>query len=279
MRLTVLVDNSVGNTTATRGLKSEAGLSIYIEDQATRILFDTGESSLFLDNARQLGINLFDIQYIVLSHGHHDHSWGLTYLLDRYAQTKDPLRSAPILLAHPQAFCRRFKGTEELGFTTSDEKLARFLTVQKSNSPVWITDRLVFLGEINRQFPFEGIHSIGQIVENNVAEEDFMQDDTALAYKSPDGLIIITGCSHSGICNIAEQAKQICQDNRILAIIGGLHLQNPPLKQINSTIDYLKKENLKGLYACHCTDQPSRIALAQLGNLGEVNVGFTLEFP
>lgn len=177
MRITVLVDN----TSNTRNLKAEAGLSIYLEDRATKILFDTGESSLFLENAAQLGFNLLDNTYVVLSHGHHDHSWGLNHLLPLYTQAGKTAPNLPTLLAHPLAFNRRVKENQELGLNIPEEILANFFILQKSRVPVWITEQLVFLGEINRQFDFEGTNTIGQIIKNNIAEADLMQDDTALA--------------------------------------------------------------------------------------------------
>jgi 7,8-dihydropterin-6-yl-methyl-4-(beta-D-ribofuranosyl)aminobenzene 5'-phosphate synthase len=268
MQLTILVDN----TTSQHRLKGEAGLSIYLEDRDAKVLFDTGESSLFLENASQLGINLQRLTHVILSHGHHDHSWGVKYLLPQHFTT------TPILLAHPIAFSRRIKNNQEIGINITEQTLANCFSIHKSKHLVWITDRLVFLGEINRKFMFEGTNTIGQIIKNNIAEPDFMQDDTALAFKSSQGLVIITGCSHSGICNIIEQAKQLCHDNRILAVIGGLHLRKPSAEQLDSTIAYLKQAKIKKIYACHCTDQSSRIALAQIGNLHEAAVGLTLEF-
>ncbi|QJW45498.1 MBL fold metallo-hydrolase [bacterium BFN5] len=274
MQLTVLVDN----TTNKQNLKAEAGLSFYIKDNETTILFDTGESSLFLENAELMGINVFDVNYVVLSHGHHDHSWGLNHLLQK--DPYSPLRhSAPILLAHPLAFHSRIKENKELGLNIPIENLANFFTISKSALPVWLTDRIIFLGQIQRQFPYEGKHSIGHIMMENGIEDDLMYDDTALVYKSSQGLVIITGCSHSGISNIVEQAKVICKDDRIHTIIGGLHLRNPSYEQLSGTLEYLSKANVQTLYACHCTDQSSRIFLAQLGNLKEVTVGLTLEFP
>jgi 7,8-dihydropterin-6-yl-methyl-4-(beta-D-ribofuranosyl)aminobenzene 5'-phosphate synthase len=274
MQLTVLVDN----TTNRQNLKAEAGLSFYIEDRETKILFDTGESSLFLENAKFLDINVFDVNYIVLSHGHHDHSWGLNYLLQN--DKNSSLRcSMPVLLAHPLAFNHRIKENKDLGLNMSEEDLGEFSILSKSTVPVWLTDRLVFLGEIERKFTYEGTHTIGQMITKNGIRDDFMHDDTALAYKSSQGLVIITGCSHSGICNIVEQAKVICKDDRIHTIIGGLHLRNPSSEQLIGTLDYFTKTNVQKLYACHCTDLSSRIYLAQLGNLHEVSVGLTLEFP
>ncbi len=274
MKLTVLVDN----TTNTRDFKAEAGFSLYIEDQETSILFDTGSSSLFLENAHKIGIDLSKVGYIVLSHGHYDHTWGLKHLLNMYKNVNSLPASKAIFLTHPLAFNQRTKDNKEMGCNVTETELTDFFSIKKSKVPVWITDKLVFLGEIERNFPYEGNHTIGQIIKNGIAAPDSMEDDTALAYKSSQGLIIITGCSHSGICNIVEQAKKICQDERIVAIIGGLHLRKPPIEQLSGTIAYLRQANVQQLYACHCTDQPSRIALAQLGNLQEVGVGLTLEF-
>lgn len=274
MKLTVLVDN----TTNTRDLKAEAGFSLYIEDQSTTILFDTGCSDLFLENARKLGIDLSETKYIVLSHGHYDHTWGLKHLLNKYRSANTTPAAKPVLLAHPLSFNHRTKDAKEMGCNIAEAELIDFFSIHKSRKPVWITDKLVFLGEIKRSFSYEGNHTIGQIIKNDIPIPDSMEDDTALTYKSSQGLVIITGCSHSGICNIVEQAKQICQDDRVLAIIGGLHLRKPPIEQLNATITYLQQANVQELYACHCTDQPSRIALAQLGNLQEATVGMTLEY-
>jgi 7,8-dihydropterin-6-yl-methyl-4-(beta-D-ribofuranosyl)aminobenzene 5'-phosphate synthase len=273
MKLTILVDN----TTNTQDLKAEAGFSLYIEDQSTNILFDTGCSALFMENAHKLSIDLSKAQYIVLSHGHYDHTWGLKHLLNMY-QNVNTLPTKPILLTHPLSFNQRTRDTTELGCNVTEAELIDFFSIHKSKDPVWITDKLVFLGEIERKFSYEGNHTIGQIIKNGIAVADSMEDDTALAYKSSQGLVIITGCSHSGICNIVEEAKQICQDDRVLAIIGGLHLRKPPTEQLSGTIAYLQEANVKQLYACHCTDQPSRIALAQLGNLQETTVGLILEY-
>ncbi|AJQ29075.1 MBL fold metallo-hydrolase [Pelosinus fermentans] len=275
MRLTILVDN----TANMRDLKAESGFSLYIEDQSTKILFDTGCSALFMENAHKLGINLREADYIILSHGHYDHTWGLKHLLHLYLTADTPHSSNPILLTHPLSFSHRTKDGKNMGCNVSEEELMSSFTIHKSKTPLWISKQLVFLGEIERKFPHEGNQTIGQIIKNGIAVIDSMEDDTALAYKSSQGLVIITGCSHSGICNIVEQAKEICQDDRVLSIIGGLHLRKPSIEQLNGTITYLRQTNVRKLYACHCTDQPSRIALAQLGNLCETTVGLTLEYP
>jgi len=88
----------------------------------------------------------------------------------------------------------------------------------------------------------------------------------------------MTGCSHAGICNIIEYAKKVCSENRIHDILGGLHLQDPPERQIQGTLDYLKKLNLKRIHACHCTDLKSKIALSKVVDVEEVGVGLSLTY-
>ena len=105
-----------------------------------------------------------------------------------------------------------------------------------------------------------------------------MVEDSALAYKSEDGLVIITGCSHAGICNIIEYAKAVCSENRINDVVGGLHLQNPPEKQLQGTMNYFEKLALKRIHACHCTDLQSKIALSEVVEIKEVGVGLSLTY-
>jgi 7,8-dihydropterin-6-yl-methyl-4-(beta-D-ribofuranosyl)aminobenzene 5'-phosphate synthase len=147
-----------------------------------------------------------------------------------------------------------------------------------SREPVTLTDRLVFLGEIARTNDFEGRAPIGKTLEGGVEEDDFLIDDSALAYKSPEGLVIITGCSHAGICNIVEQARRVCGDDRVVDIIGGFHLLDPPAEQLQGTIAYMESLRPASVHACHCTDLRSKIALSRVVNLEEVGIGLTLAY-
>ena len=119
---------------------------------------------------------------------------------------------------------------------------------------------------------------MGKILEAGVEKDDFLFDDSALAYKSPDGLVIITGCSHAGICNIVENAKKVCGDDRVIDVIGGFHLLDPSEEQLQGTITYMKSLHPGSVHACHCTDLNSKIALLKVVDLEEVGVGLTLEY-
>jgi len=274
MKLTVLVDN---NTLIDQYYFGEPGLSFFIEDEDKKILFDMGYSDLFMKNACEMGISLSDISYVVLSHGHLDHSWGLSHLMESL-ETRAHKDNKITFIAHPLALCTKTHEGESIGFKYSEEELKRYFNVNLSKSPIWISEKLVYLGQIERTNDFENKSSIGITMVENVQEDDFLLDDSALVYKSNNGLVIITGCSHSGICNIIEYAKKLCSEERILDIIGGFHLLCPSQSQLINTQQYLKEINPVAVHACHCTDLPSKIALSKVVDLQEVGVGLTLEF-
>jgi 7,8-dihydropterin-6-yl-methyl-4-(beta-D-ribofuranosyl)aminobenzene 5'-phosphate synthase len=278
MKLTVLVDN---NTLIDRYFYGEPGVSYFIEDKGGRVLFDVGYSDVFIRNAQKMNIDLLDIDFLVLSHGHLDHTWGLDPLIRLYTEaTIEGIDyRKPTLVTHPLTLLTKaLNGLEEIGSTISEEKLSRHFQVKLSKDPVWLNDKLVFLGEIRRKNDFEAKSSIGKVVKDNFEEDDYLMDDSALAYKSPRGLVIITGCSHAGICNIVEYAKEICEDDRIIDIVGGFHLLNPPEEQLQGTLEYMKALQPTEVHACHCTDLSSKIALSKVVNLKEVGIGLTLEY-
>lgn len=279
MKLTVLVDN---NTLIDRYFLAEPGLSFLIEAAGTKILFDTGYSDIFLTNARKMGVSLLDLDFLVFSHGHLDHTWGLDPFIRLLTEAKiEGLpHTSPKLVAHPLAFqSKRLEGVGEIGSLLSPEKLSEHFELRLSDEPIWLTKNLVFLGEIPRIFDFENREAIGQVVkERGEQEADYLLDDTALAYRTSEGLVIITGCSHAGICNITEYARKVCGEEKVLDIVGGFHLLDPSETQMKETVEYLKKLGPECIHACHCTDLSSKIKLAKVVDLKEVGVGLKLEY-
>jgi 7,8-dihydropterin-6-yl-methyl-4-(beta-D-ribofuranosyl)aminobenzene 5'-phosphate synthase len=277
MKLTVLLDN---NTLIDRYLRGEPGVSYFIEVEGAKVLFDVGYSDTFMENAGKLGIDLLDIDFLVLSHGHLDHTWGLGPLIRLRTEALLDRRTLkrPRLVAHPAVFSRRrYKDVPEIGSLLSAAKLERHFDLQLSREPVRLMERLVFLGEIERRNDYEAQESHGQIVEGSGEIPDALPDDTALAYESPGGLMIITGCSHSGICNIVEHARKVCGEERVADIIGGFHLLNANDRQLTGTVDYMRKVAPTALHACHCTDLRSKIELSRAAPLMAVGVGLALE--
>jgi 7,8-dihydropterin-6-yl-methyl-4-(beta-D-ribofuranosyl)aminobenzene 5'-phosphate synthase len=278
MKLTVLLDN---NTFIDQYYLGEPGVSYFIEVDGKKILFDVGYSDAFLINAHKLGIELRLLDFVVLSHGHLDHTWGLPHLVNYlYDESKDKDSDRkPILITNPGTFTsRKIKKTREIGPNMTFNSLPEYFDLQLSAKPVYITDNLVYLGEIPRVTAFEADKPLGRIVTDQGEKPDFLMDDSALVYRSSSGLVIITGCSHSGICNVVEYARKVMGDDRILDIFGGLHLLNPSATKLSGTLDYMKALQPKTMHACHCTDLRSKIALANVVKLEEVGSGMVLDY-
>jgi 7,8-dihydropterin-6-yl-methyl-4-(beta-D-ribofuranosyl)aminobenzene 5'-phosphate synthase len=279
LSLTVLVDNT---TLADHDYGGEAGLSFFIETADKKILFDTGLSGLFFANAEKMGIGLRDLDYLVLSHGHIDHTGGLPTLTRHLATA--PLEGTPSrvpeLIAHPRCFWQKEKEGRKNGSAMSEAEVRRQFPVNLSDTPVWITDDLVFLGEIPKRFAFEESDSGKRIIRTPEGknEPDPLLDDTALAFRSEEGLVIITGCSHAGICNITEYAREVCGEKHVRDIIGGLHLLSPEPKRFQKTGKYLNRLHVNALHACHCTSLPAKLALAEYCPMQEVGVGMKIEW-
>ena len=279
LSLTVLVDNT---TRADQDYGSEAGLSFYIETADKKILFDTGLSGLFLANAKKMGIGLRDLDVLVFSHGHSDHTGGLPTLARHLASTIPDGRQprVPELIAHPRCFWQKEREGKKNGSVMSEAEVRRQFPVRLSAEPVWITDDLVFLGEIPRRFAFEQDDAATRMMHtpDGKCEPDCLSDDTALAFRSAEGLVIITGCSHAGICNITEYAREVCKEPHVADIIGGLHLIAPTPRRLQKTGKYLNRLHMSALHACHCTALPARLALADYCLLQDVGVGMNIDW-
>ena len=278
MRLTVLIDN---NTLIDRYFLGEPGVSYHLEVDGKTILFDAGYSDAFIRNAVKLSIDLLDLDFVVLSHSHLDHTWGLMPLVCLYTESKFEGQSikTPTLVTHPLTLAsKRLGNLPEIGSLLAEDKLSGHFDLRLTREPLYLTERLVYLGEIQRVYEFEARKPIGKTLEDGAERDDYLFDDSALAYRSADGLVVITGCSHSGICNIVEQARRICGDRRVVDVVGGFHLLEPPAEQLQGTRDYMRSLKPGSVHACHCTDLPSKIELSKVVNLKEVGVGLTLEY-
>ena len=265
MKLKVLEDN---NTFIDMYYFGEPAVSYYIEDGDEKILFDTGYSGIFMKNAELLNINLDSIHKVVISHGHNDHTGGLKNFLE----TEKHLE----LIAHPDCF--EYKEDNDgfyIGSPLSKEELSEMCTLKLSKAPMKISQHITYLGEIPSFHNFETRYAIGKKMVNGEKTKDTIQDDSAIVYQSEKGLFVITGCSHSGICNILEYAKKVCNDNRIYGVIGGFHLFDID-DRLEKTIQYLSENHISLLYPCHCISLKAKIEMAKKLDIKEVGVGLTI---
>lgn len=253
-----MVDN---NTYIDEYYLAEPALSFYIEDDNKKILFDTGYSDVFLTNAKRMNVDLNSLDYVILSHGHNDHTGGLKYLKNLNKAT---------LVAHPAVFIKRYENNIDVSCPISLNDLNIKEYIDTTNT-YQITDRLYYLGQVARKMPFEN-NPVG-ILENG--EPDYLDDDSALVYKTDSGLFIISACSHSGICNIIEHSKKIFETNNIVGIIGGFHLLKDD-EQLKQTVNYFKENNIKQLYPCHCVSLYAKAQMLKVSDVHEVGVGLKI---
>lgn len=258
MKLTVLTENAASGYFA-----AEHGLS-YLIEQDTNLLFDSGHSDLFIRNAARLHTDLDKVKTVALSHGHWDHGNGLKYL------------NLKKLICHPDVFMKRYHRNDsvDVGLKLNKGQLAARFEIVESRVPFHISDKIIFLGEIPRLNDFEAQHT--DFVDAR-GRDDFVPDDSALAVIDSDELIVVTGCSHSGICNIVEYAKKVSGLNKVKAVIGGFHLKANDT-QTQKTIDYFKKNNVSRLLPSHCTQLPALAAFYQAFQIEHVKAGMVLDF-
>lgn len=259
MRISVLNENSPGSI-----CRAEHGLSYLLEFDSKKILFDTGQSDLFLENAGKMNIDLSDIDMVVLSHGHYDHGNGLEYLKDKP------------LICHPGCFVGRYNNTGKkyIGLGKTKEELSSRFDLICSSEPYKITDSIIFLGEIPRVSEFES-KSTGFSFEDGTP--DFVMDDSALALIMDEGLFIITGCGHSGVINTFEHAIKTTGIDKLYGIAGGFHLKKNN-KQTRETINYLVDKNVQHVYPSHCTALPALCAFHNTFGITQTKAGDIKEF-
>ncbi len=258
MKLTVLTENAASGYFA-----AEHGLSYLIEHDTT-LLFDTGHSDIFIRNAVRLNIDLEQIKTVALSHGHWDHGNGLKHL------------NLKTLICHPDVFMKRYhrNDTEDIGLDLNREQMAAHFEIIESRKPYSISDNIIFLGQIPRLNDFEAQQTDFVDAEGR---DDFVPDDSALAVIENDELVVVSGCSHAGICNIVEYAKKVSGLNNVKAVIGGFHLKEIDT-QTKKTIDYFRKNKVPRLLPSHCTQLPALSAFYQAFKIEQVKTGMKFIF-
>lgn len=223
----------------------EAGLSIYLEKNENKFILDTGCSNLFLKHASILNINIDNVDTVVLTHGHNDHTGGLPYLIGNKR-----------IIMHPECFKDRYskRRKEYVGCPISKEELNTKHNLILTKDSYEIFKDIFYLGEIPMIIDFEQDGNFSTTLDSELTKKDLTEDDSGIAIKTNNGLVIMTGCGHRGICNTIEQAKKVTNENRIYAVLGGFHLRDleKQKEKINKTIKYFEENSIKHLYLGHC---------------------------
>lgn len=232
MKITCLTENTCKNN----NFICEHGLSLFIEHEGLKILFDMGQTDLFYENAQKLGINLEKIDFAVLSHGHYDHGGGLKKFLEIN-------KTAPVYISR-HAFEPHYNGTEKyIGLDVS----------LKENERLIFTDDEFKISENISLFSCntkERKHDLGSFGLNMKINGQFLPDDFRheqyLLIEENGRKVLVSGCSHKGVMDITEWFMPD-------VLIGGFHYSKlEPGDKLKEYAKYLDEFNTE-FYTCHCT--------------------------
>ena len=246
IQITVIADNR-----ADAPLVSEHGLALWIESGSRKILLDTGQGESFFTNASLLGIDIRETDALVLSHGHYDHTGSVSGVLKEAPQVD--------VYLHPAAFLPRYslRGGQARSVQVPGTAMSSIVAHPESKVH-WVHGVTAVDGGINitgpvpRKTDFEDTGG-PFFLDPGGRTPDPIRDDLALWINTDEGLVICTGCCHSGIVNTLSYIMRCSGEKRVKKIIGGLHLVNAGRERLKRTVEELNKLNIEELIPCHCT--------------------------
>jgi 7,8-dihydropterin-6-yl-methyl-4-(beta-D-ribofuranosyl)aminobenzene 5'-phosphate synthase len=225
----------IENTSCVDGFAYEHGLSLYIETEKMRILFDSGQSGAFADNAVKLGIDLGKVDVMILSHGHYDHSGGIGRFLELN-------NTAPVYISST-AFGMHYNAEDRyIGVDEELKNSSRFVFVDDYEE---IGEGIALYGadKINAVTP---IDSAGlKIKAPSGMIPDTFRHEQYLMIEESNHKVLISGCSHNGILNIMETMKPD-------VLVGGFHFMKKSVEEVKAPADKLMEYDTK-YFTCHCT--------------------------
>jgi len=257
MRITTLVENE--RLEGREDLEAEHGLSLLIETGEHTILFDTGASGVFADNAERLGIDLKSIDFAVISHHHFDHFGGVA----RFLEIND---TAPIYLREALPAHRFFKALlvlkREIGadLNVLDGVPERFRAISEETE---IAPGITLLTKMGTNHLRPKGNKYLFVEHEGAIIEDPFDHELTLVIEEADHLTILTGCSHNGLLNMVDSVIERFPDTPIRSIFGGFHLVGLPFlntmaasrEQVHEMAEYLLDLPVEHVYTGHCTGQ------------------------
>lgn len=256
MRIVDLLDDK----SIDKSLDSAHGLSIYIESNNKKILLDLGPNNLYQKNAKKLGVNLKDVDYLIISHGHYDHGTGIKRFL-KYNTKAEVFISKRASEDHVKKIGRKY---EDIGIGKLP-KSSRINTVNKEK--INITSFIQICDLVNYQKPVIGDSNL-MIYEDGQYVEDHFHHEIYLLITEGNHTVLFSGCSHKGIDNIVDSIEKNSK-KKITHIVGGLHFSHYDSFNLRQT-DHIQeigekftKEKNITVYACHCTGDDAFFELKQ----------------
>lgn len=239
MKIITLIENLVYNM----GLTAEHGLSFYIDTGFHKIIIDTGHTENFLANAKKMQISIKEIDAVILSHGHADHTGGL------YAFLKENIKAK--VYVKKEIFVPKFKRNStfigiEYNATLLNERICYIEKPIQVFPNIYIMPNITIYNDLDTNFDKFQIRKRNSLVSDNFEDELYV----ILLFDSK--LNIITSCSHRGITNICQSAIDYFQQP-VNMVLGGFHIKESSAKQIDFIINYFNLIHPNYIGTCHCT--------------------------
>lgn len=256
MKITSLLENTASST----AVACEHGLSLYIETENRRILFDMGQTDLFARNAEVLGIDLTQADTAILSHGHYDHGGGLSIFLSLNDR-------APVYVTR-DAFLPHYNGTQKyIGLDPAGEKHPR---LRRTEGDLSLGDGLTLLSPMGRKRrrPLESCGLTEQVGDTFIPDD--FRHEQYLLIEEAGKRVLISGCSHAGILDIMDWFRPD-------VLIGGFHVSKMPLDRSMTALARALAAHNTDYYTCHCTGiEPYRFMRPVLPRLSYLACGESL---
>jgi 7,8-dihydropterin-6-yl-methyl-4-(beta-D-ribofuranosyl)aminobenzene 5'-phosphate synthase len=254
LKITVLAENTAGR----RDLLAEHGLSFLIESGRNKVLFDTGQGLALRHNTEKLNVDLKTVDAVALSHGHYDHTGGLTFALNAM--------NCPRLYVHPEAFSLKYArnpdgSSREVGMTAGNKitagELAEIVLIEEKTE---VAPGLFLTGPVPRTTDFEDTG--GPFFKDTACTiPDDLPDDQAAFIETKNGTVVILGCAHSGVINTLRYIQTLTANRPIHTVIGGMHLLHANQNRMDQTVAELRRLNIQQLIPGHCTGFAAMVRL------------------
>ena len=250
MRIVTLLENSAVSS----AFKAKHGISLYVETEGRKILFDSGPDSTFLENAHKLNVDLSAVDYMILSHGHYDHGGGLATFLKHNSHARVIMKDTAV----NRFFVKKFALLKiNIGLKLADIDTGRLELISEAFE---LDDSLA----IHTNFKKDGFIPAGNASLFTLDAEgkdtvDPFDHEICLLIREKDKTVLFTGCSHSGLGNMMRSIKNRASIDKIDTVFGGFHLYNPVTKRteakerIDSLLEELSEFPETIFYTGHCT--------------------------
>ena len=250
---TMLADDGIG----------EWGFAALVEADGHKILFDTGaRPNTVLENARELKIDLSDVQDVILSHFHDDHTTGLMTLRREFSKS-NPKALSRVHVAQGIFLERRGHNPNPMTQMKKDYEVTGGVFIIH-DKPEEIFPGIWLSGPVPRIYPEKNYPAGTEVNTGTAWVEDTVPDDQSLVFNTSHGLVLLSGCGHSGIINTLQYARGFLRPAPVDAAIGGFHLFAATDQQLAWTASKLKEYQTARILGAHCTGIESVYRLREL---------------